>query len=644
MASSPSRPSLLGRLTQPVFSGAAYLRDKLGSLATGPAIAVAKPAILSLLSSIEVGTLILIDEPHGERHVFGQPLDANGTIVPDGRSDSKTTMSNGNGNVNGSGNVNGNVNGKVNGNGINNPIATLTITSPSFYPRLLLLADMGFAQSYLLAEVTSTDLTSFFRLFLLNRDRLHNGTTALSALLSTLALRLNTTENALLNASAHYDLGNAMFAAFLSPDMTYSCPIWTLNNPDPTKDEELERAQMRKLHRFIAGARLKRTDHVLELGTGWGSFAVEAAKRTGCRVTTVTLSRAQKEWAEERVEREGLGGRVRVLLMDYRDVTFPVPDDDGEGQGEGYDKIVSIEMLEAVGKEFLGTYFGRVHRLLKRDGGLAMFQCITMPEGRHAAYEGREDFINRYIFPGGYLPSVTQLLNHITAESGGTLIVEKVENIGGHYARALRLWRERFLANFEDKIRPALMTEHPGMREEEVEVFRRKWEYYFSYSEAGFLTKTLGDVIITHRNPRVLNAGVLPRLDVDAQNLLCQHPQRGFRPIAVLFKPRELGRVPDHLARMVQLENPQVVLDVLGDLALRFVERPRCRHVLGRNAADVGPPVDDPLPRLHEGIVDLLPVEVDHADPRQRVAVPALPDPDHLAVDGHILADLDVGG
>lgn len=168
-----------------------------------------------------------------------------------------------------------------------------------------------------------------------------------------------------------------MFAAFLSPDMTYSCPIWELQPPDAEVEEPLERAQMTKLHRFIDGCRIKSTDHVLEIGTGWGSFAMEAVRATGCRVTTVTLSTAQKALAEQRIKAAGLSDRIQVLLLDYRAIPDPP---------RPYDKIVSIEMLEAVGAEFLETYFACVHRLLKKDGGIAMFQCITMPEGRHEAY------------------------------------------------------------------------------------------------------------------------------------------------------------------------------------------------------------------------------------------------------------------
>lgn len=182
--------------------------------------------------------------------------------------------------------------------------------------------------------------------------------------------------NALLNISAHYDISNDMFAAFLSPDMTYSCPIWGGDH-----EESLEEAQMRKLQVFIDDAHIKSTDHVLEIGTGWGSFAILAVQQTGCRVTSLTLSKEQKVLAEDRIAKAGLSDRITVLLMDYR--ALPVPE-------QPYDKIISIEMLEAVGKEFLSTYFACIHRLLKKDG-IAVFQCITMPEGRYEAYSTSEE-------------------------------------------------------------------------------------------------------------------------------------------------------------------------------------------------------------------------------------------------------------
>lgn len=260
-----------------------------------------------------------------------------------------------------------------------------------------------------------------------------------------------------------------MFAAFLSEDMTYSCPIWEVASSESMEEESLEAAQMTKLNRFINGARIKPTDHVLEIGTGWGSFAIEAVRRTGCRVTSLTLSIEQKALAEKRIAAAGFADKIEVKLMDYR--ALPVP-------RTPYDKVVSIEMLEAVGAEYLETYFSCIHRFLKKDG-IAVFQCITMPEGRYEAYAKGEDFIRKYIFPGGHLPSITQLLENINKGSEGTLVVDRIENIGGHYAKTLRLWRQNFTQNFDSRIRPALMAEHGGMGEKEIEVFRKKWEVRF---------------------------------------------------------------------------------------------------------------------------------------------------------------------
>lgn len=307
------------------------------------------------------------------------------------------------------------------------------------------------------------------QLFIQNRNQMGNATTLTSSIAATvtgLARSTNTLSNSLLNIQAHYDISNEMFAAFLSPDMTYSCPIWSQQTSINSEVETLEAAQMTKLNRFIDGGKIKPSDHVLEIGTGWGSFAIEAVRKTGCRVTSLTLSIEQKALAEKRIYAAGFEDRIEVLLMDYR--ALPVPK-------VLYDKIVSIEMLEAVGREYLETYFTCIHRLLKKDG-IAIFQCITMPEGRYEAYSKGEDFIRRYIFPGGHLPSISQLVENISQASNGTLVVEKIENIGGHYARTLRLWNQEFMRNFESRIRPALMLEHENMGDKEVEVFRRKWE------------------------------------------------------------------------------------------------------------------------------------------------------------------------
>ena len=259
-----------------------------------------------------------------------------------------------------------------------------------------------------------------------------------------------------------------MFAAFLSDDMTYSCPIWQPSSDPKYQEESLENAQKTKLQYIIDAAKIKSTDHVLEIGTGWGSFAIAAVRKTGCRITSLTLSREQKDLADERIAAAGCTNNVEVLLCDYR--ALPTP---REGL---YDKVVSIEMLEAVGREYLDLYFECINKLLKPEGGIGVFQCITMPETRYEAYAKGEDFIRKYIFPGGHLPTVSQLIGSIERGSKGNFVVDEIMNIGGHYAKTLRVWRESFERNFDSKIRPALINEHKGMTDKDVDLFRRKWQ------------------------------------------------------------------------------------------------------------------------------------------------------------------------
>jgi cyclopropane-fatty-acyl-phospholipid synthase len=367
----------------------------------------------------------------------------------------------------------------------------------------MLIVIQGFAESYMLGEVSSPDLTKFFevykpskknilnlhvQLFILNRNHLSNGSTLTSTLSSSLARlvrRSNNLNNARLNIAAHYDISNEMFSAFLSPDMTYSCPIWLPRSNPKSETETLYDAQMRKLDRFIDNVHIIRSDHVLEIGTGWGSFSMRAVQRTGCKVTSLTLSIEQKELAEERIREADMADNISVLLCDYRSLCVP--------ETGPFDKVISIEMLEAVGQEYLVTYFRCINKLLKQDGGIACFQCITMPDARAAAYAKSDDFIRRYIFPGGYLPAVSELVGAIHSASAGSLIVDSIENIGPHYTKALRLWREAFLATWATKIRPQLTA----VDDAGAEIFKRKWEYYFRYSEAGFRTRTLRDVILT---------------------------------------------------------------------------------------------------------------------------------------------------
>ncbi|RYP74059.1 hypothetical protein DL771_003248 [Monosporascus sp. 5C6A] len=260
--------------------------------------------------------------------------------------------------------------------------------------------------------------------------------------------------------------------------MTYSCPIWLPEDNPGYDTDTLERAQIRKLHEIVKEAKIKPTDHVLEIGTGWGSFAIEAVKLTGCRVTSLTLSVEQKLEAKERIAAAGLEKNITVLLKDYRELSE---------YSKPFDKVVSIEMIEHVGKDHLPAYFCTVDRLLKRNGGIAVFQSSTMPETRYHSYNGGNDFIRQY----------TKMIDAAHEGSNGTLIPDRLLNIGGHYSRCLQEWRGNFAANFESRIIPALRKKNPGLTEAAIGVFKKKWLFYFSFCEAGFKTKTLGVAMVT---------------------------------------------------------------------------------------------------------------------------------------------------
>ncbi|KAF2716000.1 cyclopropane-fatty-acyl-phospholipid synthase [Polychaeton citri CBS 116435] len=461
-------------ISSPITKQATALATYAGSYAWPPFLSLSRSAIIALLRNIQIGSLEITD--------------TDGSVVRCGSAQQPTDL-------------------QSEKTVYTIPHVQLRVLNDLFWVRLLVFADMGFAESYMLGEVSCSDLTSFFKLFIVNKDHLSDGSTltsALSAKIAGLVRKTNTLTNAKLHISAHYDISNDMFAAFLSSDMTYSCAVWLPKSDPLSIQETLEQAQDRKLRRFITNTKIKSSDHVLEIGTGWGSFAILAVRETGCKVTSLTLSVEQKELAEQRIREAGYSDKIQVLLCDYR--SLPIP----KSESEKYDKVVSIEMLEAVGAEFLTTYFRCVDQLLKSSGGMACFQCITIPESRYESYKNSDDFIRRYIFPGGHLPSITQLLDSVRDGSSGPkgkglprLIPESVENIGPHYAKTLRLWRQKFMQNFNTQIRPALVSEHgaqggvKGLSEEDIEVFRKKWEYYFAYCEAGFATKTLGDVIIT---------------------------------------------------------------------------------------------------------------------------------------------------
>ena len=348
------------------------------------------------------------------------------------------------------------------------PLTTvLTIHDARFYSDVARGGVLGAAEAFMRGYWSSNELTNLVRILLCNRQVLtamNSGAAALVRPARMLLHRLNrnTRAGSRRNIAAHYDLGNAFYALWLDRTMMYSSAVF--ERPDMS----LEEASVAKLDRICRKLKLAESDHVLEIGTGWGGFAVHAARHYGCRVTTTTISRAQYEYARQRVRSEGLEGRVEVLERDYRDL-------DGR-----YDKLVSIEMIEAVGHDYQRRFFEKCSSLLQPHGEM-LLQAITIADQHYEAYVRSVDFIRRYVFPGGCLTSVTAMLALLTEATDMRLV--HMEDIGPHYARTIALWRERFEARI-DAVRAL------GYPDE----FVRMWQYYLCYCEGAFLERAIGNV------------------------------------------------------------------------------------------------------------------------------------------------------
>ncbi len=344
---------------------------------------------------------------------------------------------------------------------------TIHVTDPRFWSELAFGGSIGAGEAYMLGYWRVDDLTALVRILLRNRAVLDAMETGLARLTAPLQKALhwfhrNTREGARRNIAAHYDLGNDFFKLFLDPTMMYSSAIFERS------DMTLEEAQCARLRRICMKLDLQPADHLLEIGTGWGGMAIYAAQHYGCRVTTTTISREQFELARERIAAAGLADRVTLVLEDYREL-----------RGR-YDKLVSIEMIEAVGHRFYDTYFRQCGRLLK-DDGLMLLQAITIADHRYERARKSVDFIQRHIFPGSTIPSTSVMLGSIARTTDMTLT--HLEDIGQHYAITLRHWREKFLSNV-DAVRALGYSES----------FIRTWEYYFCYCEGGFEERAIGDV------------------------------------------------------------------------------------------------------------------------------------------------------
>lgn len=339
------------------------------------------------------------------------------------------------------------------------PSAQLRIHGNGTARRLISGGALGFAEAYMAGEWETPDLPTFLELASRNEDALAdrlNGR-ALAAMFHRLVhlLRRNTRRGSRRNIAAHYDLGNEFYEAWLDESMTYSSAVFT------GQDCDLAEAQKAKYRRIADAAGLRQGDRVLEIGCGWGGFACFAAAEVGCDVTGLTISQQQHDFASERVQKEGLGDRVRIVKRDYRD-------EDGL-----FDRIVSIEMFEAVGERYWPVFFDRIRRNLVA-GGRAALQIITIADEHWPAYRKGTDFIQRYIFPGGMLPSPGGLRRQF--EQAG-LAVTSDAGFGLDYARTLDEWRQRFEGAW------------PRIREMGFdERFRRMWNFYLAYCEAGFRT------------------------------------------------------------------------------------------------------------------------------------------------------------
>lgn len=342
---------------------------------------------------------------------------------------------------------------------------TLHVHDARFYRALATHGSVGAGEAYMDGAWGSDDLVGLVRLLARNRDlldRMETGPARLGgwALRAWHALRRNTRGGSRRNIAAHYDLGNEFFGLFLSDDLMYSSALWTHGH------DTLEAASTRKLDAICRRLALAPGDRVVEIGTGWGGFALHAARHYGCHVTTTTISREQHALATARVAEAGLQARITVLLEDYRDL-----------RGE-YDKLVSIEMIEAIGAPYLETYFAQIGRLLRPDG-LALVQAITIEDHRYAQALRSVDFIKRHVFPGSFIPSIAAIMDAKTRAGDLALIAQ--EDFGLSYARTLEAWRERFLAAL------------PQVRAQGFdERFVRLWAFYLAYCEGGFRERTIG--------------------------------------------------------------------------------------------------------------------------------------------------------
>ena len=389
---------------------------------------LARRAVLDRLSGIENGSLVIVDG--GTRYQFGDP-------------DSDLAV-------------------------------TVTVTDPRFYPDVAFGGAIGGGEAFIRGYWHADSVTRVVQILARNRhvlDNMEGGTALLTRPLQKLFhwFNQNTRKGSRRNISAHYDLGNDFFELWLDPTMMYSAAVF--------EDDamSLEQAQVAKLDRICRKLQLEPGDRLLEIGTGWGGLAIHAAREYGCHVTTTTISSEQYDYACRRVREEGLEDRITLLKRDYRDL---------EGT---YDKLVSIEMFEAVGHKYHATFFRKCGELLEQDG-LMVLQTITIADQRYEKANRSVDFIQRYIFPGGCLPSMTSMQQTMTANTDLRLFHS--EDIGPHYATTLKRWHDRLFERLDEVRKLGYSNE-----------FLRMWQYYLCYCEGGFIERVIGNVQIVAARP-----------------------------------------------------------------------------------------------------------------------------------------------
>jgi cyclopropane-fatty-acyl-phospholipid synthase len=360
--------------------------------------------------------------------------------------------------------------------------AHINVHDPEFYTDVVFGGTIGAGETFMKAYWRCDRLTDLVRILVVNRELMNDMEKGLACLMAPLSrglhwLRKNSVGGSRRNIEAHYDLGNDFFELFLDETWMYSAAIF------PDADTDLHRASVHKLDVICKKLELKPEDHLLEIGTGWGGLAIHAARNYGCRVTTTTISQQQHEMAQQRIRAAGLEGRITLLKDDYRKL---------EGR---YDKLVSVEMIEAVGHQYFGKFFEICNSLLKPEG-LMLLQAITIADRYYEQAKRSVDFIQRYIFPGGCLPSVSVINDCVARRTDLRLL--HMHDFAEHYARTLQLWRDRFHKNL-DKIK---LLGYP-------DTFIRMWEYYLCYCEGGFMERSTGVVQMLFAKPDNRRAAIL---------------------------------------------------------------------------------------------------------------------------------------